>query len=293
MCSRILIAVEVRIISWNLFHGRDHAPSRSLHSWRSRLLRTTERGSTHAQVNRDLFRQFAGVLAGAEWDVALLQECPPRWAERLATECGAEPHLVLTSRNLPAPLDSLQALAARLNPDLIASWEGGCNLTLVRSADPRRPAISERSQFTLTRSPETRRMALTRLPGLCVANLHASVAGLEAEAEVARAAEAAVAWAAETPLLLGGDLNLRPSSSGALFDQLETNFGLSGATGPDAIDHLLAGRGLERSAPTRAWEAERREVPDPTAETEDGAAALPIRLSDHAPVEASFALASR
>ncbi len=43
--------------------------------------------------------------------------------------CGAEGHRVLTSRN---SLGALRAIAARLNPDLIASGEGGSNLTLVR-----------------------------------------------------------------------------------------------------------------------------------------------------------------
>ena len=71
------------------------------------------------------------MLAAAEWDVALLQEAPPRFAEPLARACGAEAHRVLTSRN---GLGALRAAAARLNPDLIASGEGGSNLTLVRPA---------------------------------------------------------------------------------------------------------------------------------------------------------------
>lgn len=275
------------MVSWNLFHGRDRAPDGSLHTWRSRLLRLTERGSTHAQVNRDLFEQFSALLAGAEWDVALLQECPPWWAESLATACGAEPHLVLTARNLPSGLRRLQAFAGRLTPDLIGSWEGGCNLTLVRTTDPRRTAVAERRELTLTRSPETRRMAFTRLlPGLCVANLHASQARRAAEGEVEMAARVAVAWAGGLPLIFGGDLNLRPASSRALFDDLGSRFLMRGATGAEAIDHILA-RGLDRLEPTRHWEPERREVPDPARRGESPA--LPIRLSDHAPVEAAFA----
>ena len=39
------------------------------------------------------------MLAGAAWDVALLQECPPRFAEPLARACGAEWQRALTSRN--------------------------------------------------------------------------------------------------------------------------------------------------------------------------------------------------
>src|SRR5665811_1478392 len=124
-------AVELTVLSWNLFHGRDFPPDRDLFTWRSRLLRRTERGATHVQVNRELLPAFTRLLAAAEWDLALLQECPPRWWGRLAAACDAEPHGVLTSRN---SLGALRARAARLNPDLLASAEGGPNLTLVRKA---------------------------------------------------------------------------------------------------------------------------------------------------------------
>jgi endonuclease/exonuclease/phosphatase family metal-dependent hydrolase len=284
----ILATVEVRVITWNLFHGRDRAPDPALHTWRSRLLRGTERGPTHAQVNRDLYRQFADLLGNAEWDLALLQECPPRWAESLATDCGAEPHLTLTARNLPGPLDRPQRALGRLNPDLLASWEGGSNLTLLRSHDPARSRIAERRELILTRSPETRKLAWSRLEfGLCVANLHVSTARAAAEREVAAAAEAAIEWAGDSPLVLGGDFNLRPAAGGELFAALQRDHGLSPPSEPAAIDHLLV-RGLEVASAPAAWPPERREVPDPTAPA--GAEALPIRLSDHAPVEGSFGL---
>ena len=283
--NRYCAEMEVRALTWNLFHGRDHAPDPSLHSWRSRLLRITERNDTHAQVNRDLFEEFASVLCDAEWDVALLQECPPRWAEALATACDAEPHLVLTSRNLPPLVSTLQRIAAGINPDLLASWEGGCNLTLVRAEQHGTP-ITDREAVTLARQPETRRMALTRLDsGLCVANLHASKDRRDAEQEVERAAAEAVEWANGAPLIFGGDLNLRPASSAALFEALERSELLEGATAPDAIDHLL-GRGLDRIEAARAWPVERREVEE--SDVSDDRAPRSIRLSDHAPVEALF-----
>ena len=87
---RILRAVEFTAITWNLFHGRDFPPDPALRTWRSRLLRIDERNETHVQVNRDLTAEFATLLAGASWDVALLQECPPRFAAPLARACGAE-----------------------------------------------------------------------------------------------------------------------------------------------------------------------------------------------------------
>ena len=281
--------MRVRALSWNLFHGRDFPPEPSLLSWRSRLLRTTERGTSYAQVNRDLFDSFAGLLAAAEWDVALLQEVPPRWAERLATECRAVPHLVLTSRNLPG-LARLQALAAGFNPDLIASWEGGSNLTLVRAARADRPAILERRMLRLALRPERRAMAFSRLEGgLCVANLHASKARAPAERELPRAADAAVGWAQGSPLIFGGDFNLRPALSPLVFEALARDHGLTAPTGPRVIDHLLT-RGVEIAEPSRQWAPERREVPDPTA---SGGRRLPIRLSDHAPVEALLDLANQ
>ncbi|MGB7589566.1 MAG: hypothetical protein WBM00_12770, partial [Solirubrobacterales bacterium] len=66
--------MEFTAICWNLFHGRDFPPDPALLTWRSRLLGISERNSTHIQVNRNLLPEFASLLAGAEWDVALLQE---------------------------------------------------------------------------------------------------------------------------------------------------------------------------------------------------------------------------
>ncbi len=105
--------MQIRALSWNLFHGRDKPPDPALFTWRSRLLRISERNDTHVQVNRDLLAAFSEVLAGAEWDVALLQEAPPRWAEPLARACEAEAQSVLTSRNA---LGALRAALARAQP---------------------------------------------------------------------------------------------------------------------------------------------------------------------------------
>jgi endonuclease/exonuclease/phosphatase family metal-dependent hydrolase len=241
------------------------------------LLRITERNQTHAQVNRDLREEFATTLAGWDWDVALLQESPPRFAAALQRACEAEGHLVLTSRNSLAPL---RRLAAAANPDLIASGEGGSNLTLVRPAGAL-GAIEERREMAIHEgTPERRAMAFTRTAsGVCIANLHATNDRPDLAAEdVIRAADAATEWAAGSPLLFGGDLNLRPAQSPDLFERLHERFGLTGTTGSDAIDHLLAA-GLETVEPPRRWAGERREV---------RSGGLAIRLSDHAPVEATF-----
>jgi endonuclease/exonuclease/phosphatase family metal-dependent hydrolase len=281
--------MEVRAFSWNLFHGRDHPPESELLTWRSRLLRATERGPDHAQVNRDLFEEFAATLADADWDVALLQECPPRWAEGLGTACAADAHLVPTSRNVPY-LGPAQALAASWNPDLIASWEGGSNLTLMRTPGHGLAGVTERRSLCLATRPERRMMAFTRLgEDLCVANLHASAARGSAEVELIKAGWVAHEWAKGAPLILGGDFNLRPALSGHVFEQLSADFGLNGPTGPRVIDHLLVS-GLDVLEAPSQWPPHHREVPDPTAaDMPEGTSPLPIRLSDHAPVVANFA----
>jgi endonuclease/exonuclease/phosphatase family metal-dependent hydrolase len=269
--------VEFTAVSWNLFHGRDYPPDPALFTWRSRLLRIEERGATHVQVNRDLTAEFAAMLAGARWDVALLQECPPRFLTPLANACRAYAHRVFTSRNSGG---DLRTLAARINPDLIASGEGGSNLTLVRAGGPLGGVIERRELTIHEGKPERRAMAFTRTAnGVCIANLHATNdrTALAAE-DVLRAANAATEWAGEAPLLFGGDLNLRPAEDPGVFDVLRENFGLSGDTEPDAIDHLLA-RGLTATEPATPWPPERRDVPR---------ADRALRLSDHAPVQASF-----
>src|SRR5690348_2058163 len=157
--------MEFTVLVWNLFHGRDFPPDPALRTWRSRLLRFDERNATHVQVNRDLLPEFAQLLAAATWDVALLQECPPRFAAPLAAACGAEWQRALTSRNMLGPL---RALLARQNPDLMASGEGGSNVTLVRVPGPL-GGIAERRELTIHQGlPERRSMALTRTAsGVC------------------------------------------------------------------------------------------------------------------------------
>jgi endonuclease/exonuclease/phosphatase family metal-dependent hydrolase len=268
--------VQLTAIAWNLFHGRDFPPDPALFTWRSRLLRMPERHATHVQVNRGLERELGAVLAAADWDVALLQECPPRLAGPLASACGAEAHRVLTSRNSLAPL---RALAARLNPDLIASNEGGSNLTLLRPGGALGRIEERREVEVHSGRPERRAMALTRTEsGVCLANLHASTAPGPAAEDVLLAAGEADRFAGGAPLLLGGDLNLRPGQAPEVFAALAERFELRGPTGPDAIDHLLA-RGLRTVSAPAAWAPERREVEN---------RGLAIRLSDHAPVEAVF-----
>jgi endonuclease/exonuclease/phosphatase family metal-dependent hydrolase len=244
----------VRAVTWNLFHGRDFPPA----------------------AKRPLLREYGTVLGSMDWDVALLQEAPPRWRAALARELGAESAITLTSRNFGAPLRSL---IADWRPNLIKSNEGGSNQLLVRPPW----TIAEVREHTVARWPERRRMLWARLAGpggaeLAVANLHGSVDRVRAgPAQVLAAAEVAVEWAGDLPLVFGGDLNQRPRVRPGLFEALERCLGLAPPTAPDAIDHLLA-RGLDVVRAPRLAPAEAREL-DPG----DG---RPITLSDHAYVAA-------
>ncbi len=268
----------MRVLSWNLYHGRDFPPDKALLTLRSRLLRVTERNGTHAQVNRPLLGEFASWIAGREWDIALLQEAPPLWFRELGVRSRSNGVSVLTSRNL---LPALQRRVADLNPDLIASWEGGSNQLFVRA--PGR--ILEHRSLTLARAPERRRMvwARVRLPGgasVCFSNLHASAGlPLKAAGELLAAARNAVDWSGADPLVFGGDMNLRPARDPMPFAELRDRHGLGDPTGPHAIDHLLS-RGLDVVEAPRRLPGEERELPQA-----DG---LRLRLSDHAPVIAAY-----
>jgi endonuclease/exonuclease/phosphatase family metal-dependent hydrolase len=266
--------MELSALTWNVFHGRDFPPDPALFTWRSWLFGVEERNETHVQVNRDLLDEFAGVLAAARWDVALLQELPPRWGQGLAAACGAEIELTLTSRNW---LRSIRRPIAQWRPDLMGAWEGGANALLARGALG--PSLRT-AAIVLRGPPERRIVTFARLePGLVVANLHASGPSPLAAEDTRAAAEAAMAWAGDDPLILGGDLNVTPSES-EVFDELARRFGLRLPTGPHSIDHLLA-RGLDIIEPPNAWPDDEREV------DADGHA---IRLSDHAPVQGRFGL---
>jgi endonuclease/exonuclease/phosphatase (EEP) superfamily protein YafD len=265
-------------MTWNVFHGRDWPPEEELQvrahkgNWR----RGPIRGREYEQVNWDLFDEFASMINGASWNVAFFQEFPPSWKVKMAQACRADAHRALSGRNWFQPLTSI---IGRWRPDLLGAWEGGSNTTLVR---PEAGPILERRRIVLTRCPELRVMALTRLEsGVCLANFHVSTKPSSAEAELITAAERALDFADSGPLVFGGDFNVRPAQSG-VFDRLEQRFGLGSPTAPDRLSHLLV-RELEVEERPAAWPPEARDLTDP----ETG---LKIRLSDHNPVQARFRL---
>jgi endonuclease/exonuclease/phosphatase (EEP) superfamily protein YafD len=263
-------------MTWNVFHGRDWPPEPELQvrAHKGNFCRGPRLGERYEQTNWDLFGLFASFIDGIDWDVALFQEFPPAWKQRMAAACDAGAHRAFSARNWLQPLTSL---IGRWRPDLLGAWEGGSNTTLVRTTAG---AIVERHGVVLTRRPETRVMALTRLEsGLCVANLHVSTSSPSAERELLDAAGQATAFAGSDPLVFGGDFNVRPKAS-AVFDQLEERYGLAPRTAPDRLSHLLV-RGLEVTGHPAALPPEARDVPDPST-------GLLIRLSDHNPVIGEF-----
>jgi endonuclease/exonuclease/phosphatase family metal-dependent hydrolase len=269
--------VRLHVLTWNLFHGRDHPPEPGLDDVASRLLGQEVLGARYAQVRRSLEEEFAATLAAERWHVALLQEAPLGWLRPLCRRARASGASARTARNEGAVLRAW--LAAR-RPDLLGSWEGGSNQVLVRA--PCR--IMEVRRMTLRWVPERRRMLLVRIAdpagrSVAVACLHASVSDHEPERDVSSAAAAAAAFAPAGPLILGGDLNLRPRVCPGAFARLRERHRLTGETGPEAIDHLLH-RELEVLAAAREMPPSWREVERP-----DGRL---VRLSDHAPVVARF-----
>ena len=269
----------VPALTWNLFHGRDHPPDPALLTRRSRLLRLTETGETHAQVNRSLFMEFARVLTAGDWRVALLQEAPPRWLEPLGRRCGASGALALTSRNF---LPHVRTTLARLNPDLIASNEGGSNMVLVRA--PWRVEDTER--FVLATRPERRTLLLARAVDPPAAGWRWPACTSPSRAR----ARAMPRWSRRPSTRSvrqwrPADLRRRSqppaAPARAAFDELRERFGLAAPTAPRAIDHLLCA-GLDTVEPPHALPDSEREAEGP-----DG---LRIRLSDHPPVAAVFSM---
>ena len=220
--------VALRVLTWNLFHGRAVPPR-----------------------DRDLMHDFSERLRTWEWDVALLQEVPPWWPPALASTCGAQQAMALTSRNQLLPL---RRAVARRRPELIKSGGGGANAILLRGG-----TVTAHARRRLALWPERRVVHAVRDGrGRWFANLHATVHDdPRARREIETARATALRWAAGAPLVLGGDLNVRdPSVPGFVH------------AGGHTVDHLFATGGLSPAAP--------RELLDRGD------------LSDHAPVRVTL-----
>ncbi len=114
------------------------------------------------------------MLDGLPWEVALLQEAPPRWLDALGRACRANGALGLTSRN---ELPALRAAIADRFPDLIKSGEGGSNMTLVRAPGTDRGGRAPHAGAARPSGARCCSRGSSRPPAaaLAVANMHLSV----------------------------------------------------------------------------------------------------------------------
>lgn len=203
----------MRVLTWNLFHGRAVPGAR-----------------------RDLQERFAAVLASWAWDVALLQEVPPWWPPALARACDADARSAPTSRNA---LPAVRRRLAERWPDVMKSNGGGANAILVRPGGGR---IVDDRRLLLRRWPERRVCHAVALDDATwCANLHAQVdSPARARADAERAAAATLAWASGAPVLLGGDFNVGAPAAAGLR-----------RLGGQGVDHVL-GRGWSAAGPPEA-----------------------------------------
>lgn len=293
---------SIRVITWNLFHGRDGLPGLGA-TPRSTWRRIPEDDGAHMHLNRKLTGLMAERLAFWEPDLCALQEVPTAAIADIARITGMQA-VWTTTGPLIGPRRLRDALAAR-NPDLWRSHEGNANVLL---AGPRleivegsRRSVRLNPLTTILRSarrlglergelvryiPEPRRLVLaaltapggTRITAGCVHchnARHPDVVG----AEIARAAGAVEVSAGGGPAILAGDLNAPPAHP-ALAALAVGGWGGAAPGRGMGIDRILH-RGME------VVEAARRLAPE---EREVGVAwrgrTRRVRLSDHDPVVA-------
>jgi endonuclease/exonuclease/phosphatase family metal-dependent hydrolase len=272
------------------------------------LLGTPAEADGYVHLNRKLTAEIGARIRRAAPDVLLLQEVPPGEVARLARAAGMRAAWsVRTGPRVGPP--GLRAWLGRRNPDLWGSHEGNANvvmtgprLTPVRGAaralrlNPPGMVLRAWRELRLdadeaekwAREPRVAVAARVRLPdgtpltAVCVHLHNARVPG-QSTLELARLAGALAGVAG--PVVLGGDLNVRPGHPGlaALTDAGLLDPAEDPAMG---IDRILV-RGLRVLAPARRWAEAERDVP-----VAGPRGPRLVRLSDHDPVEAVVAAAT-
>jgi endonuclease/exonuclease/phosphatase family metal-dependent hydrolase len=265
--------VRMHVRAWNIAHGRDIPPDRQ-----------------HGHVRRKLLDEMAEMMVQDSPDLILLQEVPV-WAglllrERtgmgvtLAPAYGAH----IPFLHVPLPL-AVGAYVGRQLPDLVRTQvEGQANAVLYGPAlllvSARRSVINQphrmRGEPRIAQLVRLRHRAAGR--EFALANIHADSGDNRQQLE--RAGFLLERFARGAPMLLGGDLNADQRSAGLRSLSARGWFEDSHLLHP-GVDHLFV-RSMGMDQPPTPWPPDRRDL------YLDGD--LPIRLSDHDPVDAVVTL---
>ncbi len=120
------MALDIHMITWNLFHGQDGA--RLGPNLASTLRRRAITDGQRLHLNRKWIDEMAAVIRARNATFAALQEVPPQAVDRLAQATGMHA-LQAVMRPLLGPLRLRGRLADR-NPDLWRTHEGTANVVL-------------------------------------------------------------------------------------------------------------------------------------------------------------------
>ena len=189
--------------------------------------------------------------------MALLQEAPPLWCRELARLFGANGR----SRGSPPGISSLpvQRFLANLNPDLIASWEGGSNQLLVRATGRRGSSTATMALASQARAPHDALDAgdACRSARRCASRTSTRRPGCPTQAGRGELLHGGRSGRSNgrlgDPLVFGGDLNVLPEAdAGGLSRELRYGLRTSAIRPrPGAIDHLLRPRPPTSMEPPR------------------------------------------
>ena len=258
--------------TWNIAHGRDVPP-----------------GPGYGHARRKLLEEMCAIMVEDGPDIVMLQEVPVWAGSFLREQTGMGVTLAhsygahVPFLHLPLPLAAGAALGKAL-PDVVRTQFEGQGQALLYGPDlllvsVRRVLLNEHRRLR----GEPRIAQLVRLRHrklgieLAVGNVHADHKGAAVQLE--KAGYVLERFARGAPMILGGDLNARMHSAGL---RALVGRGWVEDAGEVGIDHLLV-RGAELEWPATRWLPQRRDV------RLNGS--LPLRLSDHDPVDAVVALA--
>ena len=292
----------IRVLSWNLFHGRDGLPGLGPDPGSLLCGRPVDDG-VHLHLNRKLWDAMAARIAAWAPDLCGLQEVSLAGLRAIVARTGMRA-VWTTTGPLIGTARLRDALAAR-NPDLWRSHESNANALLAGPRVRLVPGTRRSVRLNPTRAillgaargeigagerahnqPEPRRAVMARvglpdgarLAAACAHCHNARDPRLTGQ-EIARAAAAVRALGAGGPAVLAGDLNAGPGHP-ALAALAREGWSAARPAPGVGIDRILA-RGLEVVEPERALPASEREV----HMTWRGRRRR-VRLSDHDPVEA-------